>query len=110
MTVGFFSKILAFEFNAKYFRDRKSVLLSTVITFISGSQSSTKNDINFEIYVFAFVDGQFDENCSNSEPCDTDKYLACTNSKCLCINTYYHKDQVCYPSKWCTDCFDHHTH
>lgn len=101
--MGFFiGKILAIEFNAKYFGERKSILLSTVIFFISRSQVSSKNDINFEICVFVFVDGQFDEDCSNSEPCESTKVLTCKDNKCLCINTYYHKDQVCYPSKWCT--------
>lgn len=63
-------------------------------------------NVNVEMYVFAFVhvDGQFFNDCTNLEPCDISKFLACTNNKCLCISTYYHKDQVCYPSKWCTDC------
>lgn len=47
-----------------------------------------------------FVDGQFYEECSNSEPCDSSQYLTCMNRKCLCINTHYHRDQVCYPSTW----------
>lgn len=41
--------------------------------------------------------GQFNEPCTNSEPCDSSKLLACnSNNKCLCVCTYYHKDQICY--------------
>lgn len=49
-----------------------------------------------------FVDGQFNEDCSNTEPCDSSKKLICTSNKCLCMSTYYHKEEVCY-ERMCTD-------
>lgn len=49
-----------------------------------------------------FVDGQFNEDCSDTEPCDSSKKLICTSNKCLCMRTYYHKEEVCY-ERMCTD-------
>lgn len=48
------------------------------------------------------VDGQFNEDCSDTKPCDSSKKLICTLNKCLCISTYYHKEEVCY-ERMCTD-------
>lgn len=51
-----------------------------------------------------FLDGQFNEDCSNTEPCDSSNHLTCTNNKCLCMSTYYHKEEVCH-ERMCTDLF-----
>ncbi|XP_062587374.1 titin-like [Saccostrea cucullata] len=42
--------------------------------------------------------GQFNEDCTETVPCDhNSSYLICNKGKCLCNTTSYHKDKVCHP-------------
>lgn len=45
-----------------------------------------------------FVALEFNDNCTNTGSCNSLENLACRDKKCLCISSYYHKDQVCYAS------------
>ncbi|XP_062583571.1 receptor-type tyrosine-protein phosphatase delta-like [Saccostrea cucullata] len=40
--------------------------------------------------------GQFNEDCTTTEPCNASSNLICLNGKCLCNTTYYHRNNTCY--------------
>lgn len=75
------------------------ISIPPIVTIISECKASLLY-LTYEIwFVFFFVDGQFNENCTSIEHCDPSKYLGCSSSNtCLCNSAYYHKDKKCFPS------------
>ena len=53
------------------------------------------NDIGL---CFQFADAQFDEECSDTKPCDKSENLVCSSDRmrCVCNNLYYNKNKTCY--------------
>lgn len=50
--------------------------------------------------LFLNEDGQFNENCSMTTPCDSSKHLECRTNRCLCMSSHYHWNETCYNSMY----------
>ncbi|XP_061176197.1 phosphatidylinositol phosphatase PTPRQ-like [Saccostrea echinata] len=63
-----------------------------------GTYSSDKKATVTVVY------GQFNEDCTDAELCDSNEHLTCyiSDSKCFCDNDHYHNNQICYPRFYLT--------